>query len=408
MIIQMQIIPFGLDKRDIIGIAQTGCGKTLAYLIPLVQFIIFKMKTKVRDPKNYLSNDIPFSLILVPTRELAIQIDDELNKIGKPLGVSTAVVVGGRSAEDQSFSLSKGVHTIIGTPGRIVSCIEKKYTSLEECEYVIIDEADKMIDMGFEESLKTILNLIKGILPEPKNNENEEETQEKRQEEKFKAEIPQDINNPNIVMQLYTATMPTTLETIARKYLTDPVMVTIGSNYSKNTDIEQEIELMSQGGKMNRLCGLVEQNNPPILVFVNRKADADALSRQIQQLTSIRSTSLHSSKTQEKREKALEMIKTGKAQILVCTSLASRGLDIYNVNLVINYDCPFSIEDYIHRIGRTGRAGKRGKAVTLLTEEDSKFFYDLRKYLISTNQNVPEEIENHPASHTKTELEALT
>jgi ATP-dependent RNA helicase DDX23/PRP28 len=383
--IQMQTIPIGLERKDLIGLAPTGSGKSAAFLIPLIAYLSSLPPVDVNG-----TNDGPYAIILAPSRELAVQIYDEFQKFAKYTRLRAASVIGGRSAEEQAMILGVGVEVIIGTPGRIKDALERQYTVLTQCYYVILDEADTMIKEGFEESVNFILDCI----PVTNLKSNDEELIEEQEKESK-------LGGKNYrVTMMFSATMTSSLEKLARKYLRCPSYVTIGEPGSGKKSIIQKIEFTSEGRKRDLIRSILDRAKPPIIIFVNHKTTVDSLTRYLDKLDH-RVTSLHSGKSQEGREKALNSFKDGKYDILVATNLAAKGIDVEGLELVINYDAPNSIDDYTHRIGRTGRAGKKGTAITFLTDSDEGIFYELRNFLEINNQVVPDELASHPASKIK-------
>ncbi|ANQ08827.1 Snrnp protein [Plasmodium coatneyi] len=383
--IQMQAIPIALEMRDLIGIAETGSGKTAAFVLPMLSYV------KQLPPLTYeTSQDGPYALIIAPSRELAIQIFDETNKFASYCSCRTVAVVGGRNAEAQAFELRKGVEIIIGTPGRIQDCLEKAYTVLNQCNYVILDEADRMMDMGFEESVHFILDKI------PTSNLKSEDEALALQEEMM-AKAGHRLYR---LTQMFSATMPPAVERLSRKYLRAPAYISIGDPGAGKRSIEQKLEFTTEGKKKQKLQEILEVHEPPIIVFVNQKKVADIIAKSISKMK-FRAVALHGGKAQELREQTLNSFKNGDFDILVATDVAGRGIDVQGVKLVINFDMPKDIESYTHRIGRTGRAGQKGLAISFITEQDSHLFYDLKQFLISSNNIVPMELANNPASKVK-------
>ncbi|KAF3860715.1 hypothetical protein F7725_000970 [Dissostichus mawsoni] len=336
--IQRQAIPIGLQNRDIIGVAETGSGKTAAFLIPLLVWITTLPKIdRIED-----SDQGPYAVILAPTRELAQQIEEETIKFGKPLGIRTVAVIGGISREDQGFHCDRH-------PGRLIDVLENRYLVLGRCTYVVLDEADRMIDMGFEPDVQKILEYIPVTNQKPDTDE---------------AEDPEKM--------------------LARSYLRRPAVVYIGSAGKPHERVEQKVMLMGEGEKRKKLLEVLARGfEPPIIIFYN-------------------ACTLHGGKGQEQREFALSNLKAGAKDILVATDVAGRGIDIHDVSMVLNYDMAKNIEDYIHRIGRTGRAGKSGMALTFLTKEDCAVFYDLKQaFMESPVSTCPPELTNHPDAQHK-------
>ncbi|AFZ81122.1 DEAD box ATP-dependent RNA helicase family member protein [Theileria equi strain WA] len=383
--IQMQAIPIALEMRDLIGIAVTGSGKTAAFVLPMLTYV------KSLPPLNdETGQDGPYSLILAPSRELALQIFDETNKFAAFCKCKTVAVVGGRSAEVQAFELRRGAEVVIGTPGRVKDCLDRAYTVLSQCNYVILDEADRMIDMGFEEVVNDILDCIPTT-----NLKDDNEYTAIEQELSMKAG-----HRRYRITHMFSATMPPAVEKLTRKYLRAPAFISIGDVGGGKRSITQRLEFVSETKKKKALQDILETLEPPIIIFVNLKKVTDVIAKQLNKMN-YRAVSLHGGKHQDSREDALEGFKAGDYDILVATDVAGRGLDVEGVKAVINYDMPKDIQSYTHRIGRTGRAGLKGLAISLVTEDDSGIFYDLKQLLISTDNVVPQELSQHPASKIK-------
>lgn len=405
--IQMQSIPIGLQRRDIIGIAETGSGKTAAFMIPIIAYIYSLPPTNV----SRTGEQGPLALVMAPTRELALQIEQEAIKLCKftSVGVpeqehpiTTLSVVGGQSIEDQAFKLRQGVDIIIGTPGRLMDCLENHYLVLNQCNYVVLDEADRMIDMGFEPQVVAVLENMGSLL----KSENEEEMEQQislavsGKDHRFR------------VTTMFSATMPTEVERLAKTFLRHPAIVKIGDeDSSKNKRIDQRVMYMRAGKKKSKLVevlGGILRDQPKsrkeksvdgqkIIVFVNIKKECDVVAKMLSS-EGFRVTILHGGKSQDQREESLKGFREGYCDVLVATDVASRGLDIPDVTHVVNYNLPLKIESYSHRIGRTGRAGKQGIAISLLTDDDEDIMYDLKQYLISTDMPVPQELASHPSA----------
>ncbi|KAJ8654783.1 hypothetical protein O0I10_009504 [Lichtheimia ornata] len=380
--IQRQAIPIGNQNRDIIGIAETGSGKTASFVIPLLCYISDL-------PKLNMDNmaDGPYALIMAPTRELAQQIEQETLKFATPMGFNCVSIVGGHAIEEQSFNLRNGAEIIIATPGRLKDCLDRRILVLNQCTYVVMDEADRMIDMGFEADVNFILDAL------PVSNVKPEDEQE------------QEANGRKYRQTtMFSATMPPAVERLAKKYLRRPAVVTIGTAGQAVETVEQRVEMINdENKKKNRLLEILNSGafEPPIIIFVNQKKGVDVLAKALNKL-GFHAVTLHGGKSQEQRESALTQLKTGNADVLVATDVAGRGIDVKNVSLVINYDMAKNIEDYTHRIGRTGRAGKSGVAITFLTNNDTEVMYDLRQMLAkSPLSKVPHELAHHEAAQTK-------
>nr|XP_053646064.1 probable ATP-dependent RNA helicase DDX23 [Cherax quadricarinatus] len=387
--IQRQAIPIGLQNRDIIGVAETGSGKTLAFLIPLLEWIQSLPKiARLED-----ADQGPYALVMAPTRELAQQIEEETTKFGGPLGIRTVAVIGGLSREEQGMKLRMGCEIVIATPGRLVDVLENRYLVLNQCTYVVFDEADKMIDMGFEPDVQKILKFMP-VTNEKPDNEDAEDEDKLLQNFLSKHKYRQTV--------MFTATMPPAVERMARQYLRRPAYVYIGSIGKPVERVEQVVYMVSEQEKRKKLLDILKRGiTPPVLIFVNQKKGADVLARGLEKLGH-NATTLHGGKGQEQREHALANLKSGAKDILVATDVAGRGIDIKDVSLVINYDMAKNIEDYTHRIGRTGRAGKHGKAISFLTKDDSHLFYDLKQLILSSPvSSCPPELANHHEAQHK-------
>lgn len=390
--IQRAAIPIALQARDLIGVAVTGSGKTAAFLLPLLVYI------SELPPLNELTkNDGPYAIILAPTRELAQQIEVEARKFATPLGFTCVSIVGGHSLEEQSYNLRNGAEIIIATPGRLVDCIERRVLVLGQCCYVIMDEADRMIDLGFEESVNKILDALP-VGNEKPDSEEAEDPQAMTRHLGGKDRYRQTM--------MYTATMPPAVEKIAKKYLRRPAIVTIGNVGEAVETVEQRVEFVAgEDKRKKRLNEILASGEfaPPIIVFVNIKRNCDAVARDIKHM-GFSSVTLHGSKTQEQREAALASVRSGQTDVLVATDLAGRGIDVPDVSLVVNFNMATNIESYTHRIGRTGRAGKSGVAITFLGNEDVDVMYDLKQMLIKSSiSRVPEELRKHEAAQQKSQ-----
>uniref|UniRef100_A0A7N0SW16 DEAD-box ATP-dependent RNA helicase 21 n=1 Tax=Kalanchoe fedtschenkoi TaxID=63787 RepID=A0A7N0SW16_KALFE len=377
--IQMAAIPLGLQQRDVIGIAETGSGKTAAFVLPMLTYIS-------RLPPMTEENEAegPYAVVMAPTRELAQQIEDETVKFAHYLGIKVVSIVGGQSIEEQGFKIRQGCEVVIATPGRLIDCLERRYAVLNQCNYVVLDEADRMIDMGFEPQVVGVLEAMPSSNLKPENED--EELDEKK------------IYRTTY---MFSATMPPAVERLARKFLRNPVVVTIGTAGKATDLISQYVIMMKESDKMYKLQKLLDElGDKTAIVFVNTKKTADGVSKALDK-AGYRVTTLHGGKSQEQREISLEGFRTKRYNVLVATDVAGRGIDIPDVAHVINYDMPGNIEMYTHRIGRTGRAGKTGVATTFLTLHDTEVFYDLKQMLVQSNSPVPPELARHEASKFK-------
>ena len=408
--VQRAAIPIALQSRDLIGVAVTGSGKTAAFLLPLLVYI-----SELPTLNEMTKNDGPYAIILAPTRELAQQIEIEAKKFATPLGFTCVSIVGGHSLEEQAYNLRDGAEIIIATPGRLVDCIERRVLVLGQCCYVIMDEADRMIDLGFEEPVNKILDALPVANMKPDSEEAEDAVV-----------MSQSLGGKDRYRQtmMYTATMPTAVERIARKYLRRPAIVTIGNVGEAVETVEQRVEFVAgEDKRKKRLLEILSSREfaPPIIVFVNIKRNCDAVARDIKHM-GFTSVTLHGSKTQEQREAALASVRNGTTDVLVATDLAGRGIDVPDVSLVVNFNMATNIESYTHRVGRTGRAGKSGVAITFLGNEDSDVMsvfrmilymiyiakrpsrYDLKQMLMKSSiSRVPEELRKHEAAQQKSQ-----
>ncbi|KAK4518750.1 uncharacterized protein ATC70_008972 [Mucor velutinosus] len=383
--IQRQAIPIGIQNRDIIGIAETGSGKTASFVIPLLTYISDLPKI---TEENMAEG--PYALIMAPTRELAQQIEEETIKFATPLGFTCVSIVGGHAIEEQSFNLRNGAEIIIATPGRLKDCLDRRILVLNQCTYVVMDEADRMIDMGMEADVNFILDALPVTNMKP---ENDDEMQvEPLQGYKYRQTT------------MFSATMPPAVERLAKKYLRREAVVTIGQAGQAVESVEQRVEMINdENKKTNRLMEILNSGKfaPPIIIFVNQRRGVDTLSKTINR-SGQHAVTLHGGKSQEQRELALAQLKNGSAGVLVATDVAGRGIDVKNVSLVINYDMAKTIEDYTHRIGRTGRAGNSGVAITFLSNKDADVMYDLRQMLAKSSiSKVPHELAVHPDAQGK-------
>ncbi|RLM86851.1 hypothetical protein C2845_PM04G29620 [Panicum miliaceum] len=349
--IQAQTWPVALQNRDIVAIAKTGSGKTLGYLIPA--FIHLR-----RCHNNPMLG--PTVLVLAPTRELASQIQDEIVKFGRSSRVSCICLYGGASKGPQLRELERGADIVVATPGRLNDILEMKKISLHQVSLLVLDEADRMLDMGFEPQIQKIVD-----------------------------EIPRTRQT-----LMYTATWPKEVTKIAGDLLRDPVQVNIGSidELVANKSITQYVEVIPPMDKQRRLEQILrdQERGSKIIIFCSTKKMCDQLARGIGR--SFNAVSIHGDKSQTERDNVLNQFRTGRAPILVATDVAARGLDIKDIRVVINYDFPTGIEDYVHRIGRTGRAGATGVSYTFFSEQDWKYAGDLVKLLEGANQHVPPQL----------------
>ncbi|KAM2367252.1 hypothetical protein ACFXTH_044964 [Malus domestica] len=349
--IQAQSWPVALQSRDIVAIAKTGSGKTLGYLLP--GFI--HLKRARNNPQMG-----PTVLVLSPTRELATQILDEAVKFGKSSRISCVCLYGGAPKGPQLRDIDRGADVVVATPGRLNDILEMKRISLHQVSYLVLDEADRMLDMGFEPQIRKIVK-----------------------------EIPARRQT-----LMYTATWPKEVRKIAADLLVKPVQVNIGNvdELVANKSITQYVEVLTSMEKHRRLEQLLRSQEPgsKIIIFCSTKKMCDQLSRNLTR--QFGAAAIHGDKSQSERDYVLNQFRSGRTPILVATDVAARGLDIKDIRVVINYDFPTGVEDYVHRIGRTGRAGATGLAYTFFGDQDAKYASDLIKVLEGANQRVPPEV----------------
>ncbi|MBI5275934.1 MAG: DEAD/DEAH box helicase [Burkholderiales bacterium] len=340
--IQAQAIPIVLQGRDVMGAAQTGTGKTAAFSLPLLQRML-KHENSSTSPARHPVR----ALVLLPTRELADQVAQQVKMYAKYTNLRSAVVFGGMDMKPQTAELKKGVEILVATPGRLLDHIESKNAVLNQVEYVVLDEADRMLDIGFLPDLQRIL----AFLPKQRTT------------------------------LLFSATFSPEIRRLANSYLNDPVTVEVSKPNSTATTVEQHFFSVPEDDKRRALKQLVRQRGlSQAFVFVNSKLGCARLARALER-DGLRAVAMHGDKSQDERLKALEAFKQGNMDLLVATDVAARGLDIKDVPAVFNYDVPFNPEDYIHRIGRTGRAGAEGLAITLVSPGDGRLVADLERLL---------------------------
>lgn len=383
--IQRQTIPLILKGRDVIGLAETGSGKTAAFILPMLARILL-----LPPLTEQTMLDGPYGLVLAPTRELALQIESETHKFCRPLGMRCISIVGGHSVAEQSVQMRRGVEIVIATPGRLCDCLEQHVLALAQCCCVVLDEADRMIDLNFEADLQYILGCLPASLEKPNAPA---------------AEDPYQFLGGTRFRQttMFSATMPSSVEKLARSYLCRPATVVVGSAGQAVDTIEQRLELLKEQEKDRRLLEILQEDefDFPIIIFVNQKRTVDHIYHRLDTM-GFRCVALHGGKSQEQRESAISTIRRRNRDILIATDVAGRGIDIPDISLVINFDMAKSIEDYVHRIGRTGRMGKSGTTITFLTNDDSAMFYDLRVLVQrASKSSIPQDFLSHEASRTK-------
>ena len=343
--IQAKAIPIVLDGRDVMGAAQTGTGKTAAFSIPLLQKML-KHENASASPARHPVR----ALVIAPTRELADQVANNIKAYAKHTHLRVTCVFGGIDMKPQTAVLKTGIEVVIATPGRLLDHIEAKNCVLNQVEYVVLDEADRMLDIGFLPDLQRILSYL------PKTRQT----------------------------LLFSATFSPEIKRLAQSYLQDPVFVEVARPNATATNVEQLFYSCTDDDKRAVVRQVLRQRGiTQAIVFVNSKLGAARLARSFER-DGMRTSALHGDKSQDERLKALEAFKRGEVDVLVATDVAARGLDIADLPAVFNFDVPFNAEDYIHRIGRTGRAGASGIAVTLVTRSDARLIGDIEKLLKRT------------------------
>lgn len=379
--IQMQGLPVILSGRDMIGIAFTGSGKTLAFALPLV---MMALQEEVRMPLQ--PGEGPVGLILGPSRELQTQTYDVVRAFASAIRegadrtssveLRTMLAIGGVDMRSQADEVrNTGVHMVVATPGRLKDLLSRRRMNLDICRYICLDEADRMVDLGFEEDIREIMSFFRG----------------QRQ------------------MLMFSATMPMKIKAFAESALVDPVTVNVGRAGATNLDIIQEVEYVKEENKLVFLLECLQKSPPPVLIFAENKKDVDLI-HQFLLLKGVEAVASHGSKDQEERSWAIEQFKAGKKDVLIATDVASKGLDFQGVQHVINYDMPEEIENYVHRIGRTGRRGKTGLATTFINKNQSEsILLDLKHLLQEAKQRVPPVLQalHDPMDELK-ELEAVS
>src|SRR5512141_20255 len=329
--IQQRAIPLALKGRDLIGLAQTGTGKTAGFTLPIIQRLVEGSHGDSAAAAHRVR-----VLILTPTRELCIQVEESFRKYGKHTGLRVLPVFGGVPVEPQTKQLRAGVDVIVATPGRLLDHMERQNVVLDDLEVLVLDEADRMLDMGFAPQLNRIV-----------------------------AEIPRFRQT-----LLFSATMPPEVEALARKYLRKPIVVQVGRRSSAASTVTHAVYPVPRDKKTDLLAQLlINKGMDSVLVFSRTKHGADKIVRHLAS-KGIPTTAMHADKSQGERTKALEDFKNGKVRVLVATDIAQRGLDISGISHVINYDVPQQAEDYVHRIGRTGRAAASGDAFTFMAPDE--------------------------------------
>ncbi|KAL0249184.1 hypothetical protein GEMRC1_004417 [Eukaryota sp. GEM-RC1] len=358
--IQVQGWPSALTGRDMVGVSKTGSGKTIAFALPAIVHINAQAVLRPGDG--------PIVLILAPTRELAIQIETEVAKYAQSSDLRHCCLYGGVPKGGQIRKLRQGVEIVIATPGRLIDLLTAGYTNLRRVTYLVLDEGDRMLDMGFEPQIRKIVGQIR----------------------------------PDRQTLLWSATWPKdgSVRNLANDFLTDPIHVFIGSEEIRaNPDIEQRIMPLQVSAKLPTALGLMEpyMSKGKILIFCETKRSVDNLTYELKG-NRIRTNAIHGDKSQSERDFALRQFKNGQVPVLVATDVCARGIDVKDISLVLNFDLPGNIEDYVHRIGRTGRAGKKGLTISFFSDnKDQRIAKPLEKILRQAKQVIPDEL-RHAAS----------
>jgi ATP-dependent RNA helicase RhlE len=358
--VQVQAIPHVLEGRDLMAMAQTGTGKTAAFTLPLLQRLMPHASTSASPARHPVR-----VLILAPTRELAIQVEENVKAYSRHVPLRSTVVFGGVDIKTQKPALMQGVEVLVATPGRLLDHVESKNLMLNQVQALVLDEADRMLDMGFMPDLKRILMLL------PKQRQT----------------------------LLFSATFSDDIRRLARDFLVDPVTVELARRNTAAETVKQSVMRVEQDGKFDALSDLIRSRNvKQVLVFTRTKLTAARLARKLER-GGIPSSDIHGDRSQQERLKALDAFKEGKVTALVATDVAARGLDIDQLPLVVNYELPPNPEDYVHRIGRTGRAGASGEAISLVDAEDELRLKEIEKLL---KRELPRERVSAPSSHRAT------
>jgi superfamily II DNA/RNA helicase len=340
--IQEQAIPVVLSGRDVMGAAQTGTGKTAAFSLPLLQRMM-KHENASTSPARHPVR----ALVLLPTRELADQVAQQVAAYAKFTDLRSTVVFGGMDMKPQTLELKKGVEVLVATPGRLLDHIEAKNVVLNQVEYVVLDEADRMLDIGFLPDLQRILSYL------PKQR----------------------------ITLLFSATFSPEIKRLASSYLQNPISIEVARPNETASTVSQHFYSVSDDDKRRALRQLIKQHAiTQAFVFVNSKLGCARLARTLER-DGLNTTALHGDKSQDERLKALDAFKRGDVDLLICTDVAARGLDIKDVPAVFNFDIPYNAEDYVHRIGRTGRAGASGLALSFVSGNDNRLVVDIEKLI---------------------------
>ncbi len=348
--IQQQAIPVAMEGKDLVGIAQTGTGKTLAFGVPMIQRL---QQIKGRG------------LVVLPTRELAIQVDESLRRVGAGLGLRTAVLIGGMAMRPQMQAMARDPQIIVATPGRLNDHLNQKTVRLDTVRVVVLDEADRMLDMGFAPQIQKIFQFL-----------------------------PRDRQT-----MLFSATMPSEIMKMATTYMKLPIRIEVAPSGTTVEKVTQEIFIIPKDAKVRLVEKLLQQYTSTTLIFTRTKYGAKKLTREIRDMGHT-AAELHSNRSPGQRRDAFEGFKSGRYRVLIATDIASRGIDVTGIELIINYDLPTNTEDYVHRIGRTARAGAGGHAISLVTPDQRRELRDIER-LVRKNLPVSQLPELPPARAPK-------
>ena len=359
--IQVKAIPLILDRKDVLGSAQTGTGKTAAFAIPILQHLFYE------KPNNIGKRKIK-ALIITPTRELAIQIAESFSTYGRHTKLVNTVIFGGINQRSQTISLNKGVDILVATPGRLLDLMNQGYIQLKDIQYFVLDEADRMLDMGFVHDINKII-----------------------------AQLP-----PKRQSLFFSATMPKNIVDLSKKILNHPVKVEVSPVSSTAETIQQFIYYTNKPNKKDLIIHILKVHDiNQVLLFSKTKHGSERIVKTLKK-KKIKTAAIHGDKSQNQRQKALKQFKAGEIDVLVATDIAARGLDIDKLQYVINYDIPNVAETYVHRIGRAGRAGEKGIAISICEPEENEFIRDIEKLI---NKKI-EIIKDNPFPQTDSPMTA--
>ena len=348
--IQVQAIPIVLQGRDVMGAAQTGTGKTAGFSLPIIQLLLSQASASASPARHPVR-----ALILTPTRELADQVADNVKAYSRHTPLRSTVIFGGVDMAPQTAALRAGVEIVIATPGRLLDHVQQKTLNLSQTQILVMDEADRMLDMGFLPDLQRIINLL------PKERQS----------------------------LMFSATFSPEIKKLANSFLNNPVTIEVARSNATADKVTQVLYKVDEEAKRDAVAHIIrERSLKQVIVFSNTKIGASRLSRHLEK-EGIKAAAIHGDKTQNERMAALDAFKQGGIEVLVATDVAARGLDIAELPCVINFDLPYNAEDYVHRIGRTGRAGASGDAISLYSDKDTRLLSDIEKLIKHTISRLP-------------------